>query len=112
MNKNDVRATHNRTRNVEINFRVTPEEKEIIENRVKLSGLSKREYYTQSLMHQKIICQGNIRVTDEMERQLLGIEAHLKSVKNNQEIELTYIESLQSIIEMLSAVNIKISNLK
>ena len=112
MNKKDVQATHNRTRNVEINFRVTPEEKEIIENRVKLSGLSKREYYTQSLMHQRIICQGNIRVTDEMAKQLRRIETHLENIIDTQKNDGPATESLRSIVEILSVVNLKISNLK
>lgn len=50
----------NRYRNVIMNFRVTQEEKEKIENRIALSGLNKQDYFIQSLMNQQVICYGNI----------------------------------------------------
>ena len=39
-----------------MNFYVTEVEKEFIEIRMKLSGLTKQEFYVQSMMNQKVIC--------------------------------------------------------
>ena len=44
---------HNRTRNVILNFRVTPEEKEQIEARIALSGLTKADYFIQKKKRMK-----------------------------------------------------------
>lgn len=44
----------NRLRNQTVCFRVTPEERQQIEARIKVSGMAKGQYYIQSLLHQQI----------------------------------------------------------
>ena len=45
----------NRKRSVIVNFRVTPEEKQLIDGRIALSGLARAEFFINSCMHQKIV---------------------------------------------------------
>lgn len=45
----------NRKRSVIVNFRVTPEEKQLIDERIALSGLPRAEFFIQSCMYQKVI---------------------------------------------------------
>lgn len=43
-----------RKRSLIVNFRVTPEERELIEARIKLTGLSKSDYYIKTFLGQEI----------------------------------------------------------
>lgn len=43
-----------RKRSLIVNFRVTPEERELIEARIKLTGLSKSEYFIKTFLCQEI----------------------------------------------------------
>ena len=53
-----------RKRNVIMNFRVSPEEKERIEERIALSGLKKSEYFINSCVNNKVTAYGNVRTVD------------------------------------------------
>ena len=54
------RDDKNRWRNVTIAFRMSPEENEELNNRVKLSGFrTKQDYIIQSVLRQKVVATGN-----------------------------------------------------
>lgn len=92
-------------RNKIMNFYVTEEEKEKIEIRIKLSGLTKQEFYVQSMMNQEVICIGNVKTFDEMKKQLLTIEMHLKNVERVDELDKNVLESLRMILELFEGVH-------
>lgn len=98
--KKDEKA---RKRNVIMNFRVSPQEKELIEKRIALSGLSKSEFFIQSCMYQKILVKGNVRTYDEMRKQLAVIKEHLSKVESTEDLELDVMESLRMIAEILDS---------
>ncbi|MBQ6787410.1 MAG: hypothetical protein IJO85_06785 [Lachnospiraceae bacterium] len=91
---------YKRYRNQIMNFRVTVEEKQKIEKRMELSGLSKQDFFIQSLMNQQVICIGNIKSFTEINRQLLQIEEHLKNVTTLVELDENMMESLRMILEL------------
>ena len=101
--KKDEKA---RKRNVIMNFRVSPQEKELIEKRIALSGLSKSEFFIQSCMYQKILVKGNVRTYDEMRKQLAVIKEHLSKVESTEDLELDVMESLRMIEEILDIYTI------
>ena len=94
-----------RTRKMNMNMHVSEEEKEMIDDRVALSGLSKRDFCVQSLMHQKVVCLGNIRVSTEMQRQLSSIEKRLSEMESSAELDVRLLEKLRMILELLNAQN-------
>lgn len=96
--KNDGKL---RKRNMIMNFRVSAQEKELIEKRIALSGLSKSEFFIQSCMYQKILVKGNVRTFDEMKKQLAVIKKHLSEVEAAENLELEVLESLRMIAEIL-----------
>ncbi len=55
----------NRKRNVFMNFRVSEKERELIEKRIALSGMTKAEFFIQSCLYQAIFVKGNIRTFDK-----------------------------------------------
>lgn len=94
-----------RKRNVILNFRVTEQEKGLIEKRIELSGLKKSDYFIESCLYQKILVKGNIRTSDKMKEQLAKIADALKeseaedfsSVLSGEDVI-----ALKTILEMLT----------
>lgn len=91
----------NRKRSVIVNFRVTPEEKQLIDERIALSGLPRAEFFIQSCMYQKVITFGNVKTFDAIRKKLLVIDEHLQAVQKSEELDLEILESLRIILEML-----------
>ena len=59
------RDNKNRWRNITVGFRVSPEENELINEAVALSGLPKQEYCYRRCLNQDVVVQGNPRAVFE-----------------------------------------------
>ena len=94
----------NRKRSVIVNFRVTPEEKQLIDERIALSGLPRAEFFIQSCMYQKVITFGNVKTFDGIKKKLLVIDEHLQAVEKSEELDLKILESLRMILEMFAGL--------
>lgn len=94
----------NRKRSVIVNFRVTSEEKQFIDERIALSGLSRAEFFIQSCMHQKVITFGNVKTFDAIRKKLLVIDEHLQTVTKSEELDIEVLESLRMILEMFNGL--------
>lgn len=95
---------HSRTRNVIMNFRVTQEEKELIERRIRLSGISKSDYFISSCLHQTIHTVGNIKTFSAMKESIQRIENHLPSVSCAEELDIRVMTELRTVLEILNSV--------
>ena len=90
------RDDKNRWRNVTIAFRMSPEENEELNNRVKLSGFrTKQDYIIQSVLHQKVVATGNPLMLVQFRQNLERIE---KASDMDGEL-LTPIRSMLEILE-------------
>lgn len=69
----------NRKRNVIVNFRMSEEEKALLNEKIALSGLQKQNYMIEISLNHKVNVYGNVRVFDELENKLFEIEKHIKS---------------------------------
>lgn len=94
----------NRKRSVIVNYRVTPEEKQLIDERIALSGLPRAEFFIQSCMYQKVITFGNVKTFDAIRKKLLVIDEHLQAVQKSEELDLEILESLRMILEMFAGL--------
>lgn len=97
----------NRKRSVIVNFWVTPEEKQLIDERIALSGLPRAEFFIQSCMYQKVITFGNMKTFDGIKKKLLVIDEHLQAVEKSEELDLKILESLRMILEMFAGLERK-----
>ena len=97
----------NRKRSVIVNFRVTPEEKQLIDERIALSGLPRAEFFIQSCMYQKVITFGNVKTFDGIKKKLLVIDEYLQAVEKSEELDLKTLESLRMILEMFAGLERK-----
>ena len=103
--KKSVKTEKNRIRNVIMNFRTTQDEREKINRRIELSGLSKQDFFIQSLMNQKVNCIGNIKTFDVMKKRLYEIEVYLQNVDMEKQYDDKIVESLRMILELFNGLN-------
>ena len=97
--KNDK---HARKRNVIINNRVTPEDRDIIYKRIELSGLKVQDYITECCKHGKVTAIGSVKSFDAIRREMKVIDEHLCQIKRADELDLQVLESLRAIVEILN----------
>ena len=62
-----------RKRDVIINFRVSPEEKRLIDARIDMIGLSKASFLIQSCLYQAVLVKGNIKTFDKINSKMQEI---------------------------------------
>ena len=68
---------YNRWRNRQVAFRLSPEEADLLDTYVRLSGLTKQDYITRRLLNRDIVVQGNPSVY----KALRGTVADFERVK-------------------------------
>ncbi|WP_458457998.1 plasmid mobilization protein [Pseudobutyrivibrio sp.] len=94
-----------RKRNVIMNFRVSPEEKERIEERIALSGLMKSEYFINSCLDNKVVAYGNVRTFEKIKQSLIDIEEHLSGIERTDELDPVVMEQLLMILELYQGLD-------
>lgn len=99
------RDDKNRWRNVTIAFRVSPEENEELNNRVRLSGFrTKQEYIIQSVLHQKVVAIGNPLMFLQFRQNLQRIEEELKRIGKASEMDEELLTPIRSMLEILEGL--------
>ena len=78
--------TKGRLRNRIVAFRVSPEEGDMIDVKVKLSGLTKQDYIIKKLTDSTVVVQPNPRVYRALKTELEAILAELKEKEPNDEL--------------------------
>lgn len=99
--KNDE---HARKRNIIMNNRVTPEDKDIIYKRIELSGLSIQDYITDCCKYGKVTAVGNIKSFDAIRKEMKVIDEHLCQIQRADELDYRILESLRAIVEILNGI--------
>ena len=94
------RDNKNRWRNITVGFRVSPEENELINKAVALSGLPKQEYCYRRCLNQDEVVQGNPRVYKALRDNLADVLAELKRIKAGGEVN----DELLDLIEMITDI--------
>ena len=89
-----------RWRNVNVSFRVSPEEDDLLETFVKLSGMTKQEYITSRLLCRGVVVQGNPRVYKALRDKFEEVIEELKRIEKGGDVrpELTQTIEFMSII--------------
>lgn len=96
------RDNKNRWRNVTIAFRVSPEENEELNNRVRLSGFrTKQDYIIQSVLHKKVVAIGNPLMLVQFRHNLQRIEQELERIEKASEMDGELLTPIRSMLEIL-----------
>lgn len=94
------RDEHNRWRNITVGFRVSPEENELLNRAVALSGLPKQEYCYRRCMNRDVVVQGNPRVFKALRNQLAEVLTELQHIEAGGGVN----DELLDIIEMIADI--------
>ena len=94
------RDNKNRWRNITVGFRVSPEENELINKAVALSGLPKQEYCYRRCLNQDVVVQGNPRVYKALRGQLAAVLDELRRIEAGGSVN----DELLDVIEMIAAI--------
>ena len=79
-----------------ISFRMSPQERDDLNVRVKLSGLTKQDYIIKRLSERDIVVQPNTRVYKALRNQMAEILAELRRIESGGNID----GDLRDIIEI------------
>lgn len=93
-----------RWRNKTVAFRVSEEEAELLDNCVKLSGLTKQDYIIRRLLHREVVVQGNPRVYKALKGKMTEIYEELKRMKTIGEASPEFLYTLQLVAETLNGL--------
>ena len=94
------RDEHNRWRNITVGFRVSPEENELLNRAVALSGLPKQEYCYRRCMNRDVIVQGNPRVYKALKNELAAVIQELQRIESGSDVN----DELLNIIELIADI--------
>ena len=91
---------HNRWRSRQVAFRLSPEEADLLDTYVKLSGLTKQDYITRRLTHKDVVVQGNPRVFKALRNQLAEVLLELQRIETGGVAN----DELLDLIEMIADI--------
>ena len=94
------RDEHNRWRNITVGFRVSPEENELLNRAVALSGLPKQEYCYRRCMNRDVVVHGKPRVFKALRNQLADVLTELQRIEAGGEVN----DELLDLIEMIADI--------
>ena len=97
--------SHKRFCNITVGFRVSPEENELINKAVALSGLPKQEYCYRRCLEQDVVVQGNPRVYKALRNELANVLFELKRIENLN-------ESHDELLQLIKLITITLGGLK
>ena len=91
----------NRKRNVIMNFRVSPMEKELIDARIAMTGMQRADFFIESCLYQTILVKGNIRSFTEIKKHVEQIADAVDRNPHLEDLELGQAQMLKTILEII-----------
>ena len=95
---------HNRWRNRQVAFRLSPEEADLLVAYVCLSGLTKQDYITRRLLSKDVVVQGIPRVYKALRDQLAAVLQELKRIEGCTEVSDFLLETIQMIARIMDGM--------
>jgi uncharacterized protein (DUF1778 family) len=89
-----------RFRSKTIGFRVSPEEDELVNSAVALSGLTKQDYIVKRLLNRDVVVQANPKVYKALKNQLAEVLTELQRIENGGVID----DELLAIIRLIADI--------
>ena len=86
-----------RWRSHTIAFRISPEENDDLNARVKLSGLTKQDYIIRRVQCRDVVVQGNPRVYKALRNQLTAVFDELQRIESGEQIDGELLDTIQLI---------------
>ena len=90
-----------RWRNKVVAFRMSPEEDELLETAVRLSGLTKQDYIIRRLQEKEVVVTGNPRVYKALKMELAAVLDELKRIESGVNVSGDLLEVIDQINKTL-----------
>ena len=87
-----------RWRDKTVAFRISPEEDELLETAVRLSGLTKQDYIIKRLLERDVVVAGNPRVYKALRNELAAILNELRRIASGGQVN----DDLMNIIDLIA----------
>lgn len=100
LNEEKKKRGNDRVRSKTVAFRLTPEEKELLESLVESSGLLKQDYIIQALLNHSVTYVGSPKMARGLNEKLDDLLKELKRLKDIghvKEEQLIYIEKIMEL---------------
>lgn len=98
---------HNRLRSVVVGFRMSPEEAELLNSLVKVSGLNKQDYLINRALQRDVIVNGNPKVYIGLKKELIALYDELHKLNNCSQITEEQLILLNQIMKILNEMRLK-----
>ena len=95
---------HNRWRNRQVAFRLSPEEADLLDTYVRLSGLTKQDYITQRLLCRKVIVQGNPRVYKALRNEFSAVLVELQRIEAGGGVDGELLDTIRLIVAIMDGM--------
>lgn len=95
---------HNRFRSRQVAFRLSPEEADLLDSFVKISGLTKQDYIIQCLLTNSIIVQGNPRVYKALRDSMAEIYTELQRIEAGADVNDELVETIRFIAKVMDGM--------
>lgn len=93
-----------RWRSLAVAFRMSPEENADLDIRVKLSGLTKQEYFLRRISERDVVVQGNPRVHKALRNQMIEILAELERLEAAGDASDEFLAVLRLVVETVDGM--------
>lgn len=84
-----------------ISFRVSSQENDLLNVRVRLSGLTKQDYIIRKILDQAIIVYGNPKIFKALREELQKIYLELVRIDSGQKMDSELLQKIQMVSEIL-----------
>ena len=88
---------HNRWRNKTIAFRMSPQEADVLDSNVRISGLPKQDYLCARALQQQIKVVGNPRVYKALRNELAAVLDELKRIEAGAGVHDDLLDRIEQI---------------
>lgn len=96
---------HNRWRSKTVAFRVSPEEDELIEAAVRLSGMTKQDYIISRLQNRDVVVQGSPRIYKALRNELAAVLTELQRISAGNLVD-------EDLLEVIRLITITMNGMK
>lgn len=96
----------NRLRSVVVGFRMSPEEANLLNGLVKVSGLNKQDYLINRALQRNVIVNGNPRVYIGLKKELFALYNEFQRLNNCSQITDEQLILLNQIMKILNEMRL------
>lgn len=96
-----------RWRNKTTSFMMSPEEREDLDTRVRLSGLTKQEYMVRRLLERDVVVQPSSRIFKALRDQMTEILTELRRIENGANVDDELLATIKTVAETYNGLEEK-----